>query len=137
MSEEPAFLDIPQVEVLHRTALELHGGQDGVRDPAAFESAVMQPRNVWYYAQGDVFDVAAAAPFRRPDLPSRWRRLATEGGDPIWATLFTLPMSIPSSNVFVQISCARSEQNQKRERKGTPAHDCGVESAIGRSEERR
>ena len=61
MSEEPAFLDIHQVEVLHRTALERHGGQDGVRDPAAFESAVMQPRNVWYCAQGDLFDVAAAS----------------------------------------------------------------------------
>ena len=63
MSEEPAFLDIPQVAVLHRTALELHGGQDGVRDQAAFESAVMQPRNVWHYAQGDLFDVAAAYAF--------------------------------------------------------------------------
>ena len=53
MSEEPAFLDSAQVEILHRTALERHGGQDGVRDAAAFESAVMQPRNVWYYAQGE------------------------------------------------------------------------------------
>jgi death-on-curing protein len=63
MSEEPAFLDSAQVEILHRTALERHGGQDGVRDAAAFESAVMQPRNVWYYAQGDLFDVAAAYAF--------------------------------------------------------------------------
>ena len=63
MSEEPAFLDSVQVEILHRTALERHGGQDGVRDAAAFESAVMQPRNVWYYAQGDLFDVAAAYAF--------------------------------------------------------------------------
>jgi death-on-curing protein len=63
MSEEPAFLDSAQVEILHRTALERHGGQDGVRDAAVFESAVMQPRNVWYYAQGDLFDVAAAYAF--------------------------------------------------------------------------
>ena len=63
MSEEPAFLDSAEVEILHRTALERHGGQDGVRDDAAFESAVMQPRNVWYYAQGDLFDVAAAYAF--------------------------------------------------------------------------
>jgi len=63
MSEEPAFLDIPQVESLHRIALEQHGGQDGIRDAAALQSAVMQPRNVWYYAQGDLFDVAAAYAF--------------------------------------------------------------------------
>jgi death-on-curing protein len=63
MSEEPAFLDSAQVEILHRTALERHGGQDGLRDAAAFKSAVMQPRNVWYYAQGDLFDVAAAYAF--------------------------------------------------------------------------
>jgi death-on-curing protein len=43
--------------------LERHGGQDGVWDPAAFESAVMQPRNVWHYAQGDLFDIAAAYAF--------------------------------------------------------------------------
>lgn len=63
MSEEPAFLDIRQIEALHRLALERHGGQDGVRDRAAFESAVFHPRNVWYYAEGDLFDVAAAYAF--------------------------------------------------------------------------
>jgi len=63
MSEEPAFLDPEQVRILHHIALERHGGQDGVRDAAAFESAVMRPRNVWYYAQGDLFDVAAAYAF--------------------------------------------------------------------------
>lgn len=63
MSEEPAFLTTEQVEGLHRLSLEQHGGQDGLRDQAAFESAVMQPRNVWFYAQGDLFDVAAAYAF--------------------------------------------------------------------------
>jgi death-on-curing family protein len=43
--------------------LEQHGGQDGVRDPWALESAVIHPRNVFYYAQGDLFDVAAAYAF--------------------------------------------------------------------------
>lgn len=63
MSEEPAFLDTAQVETLHRIALQRHGGQDGLRDRAAFESAVINPSNVWYYAQGDLFDVAAAYAF--------------------------------------------------------------------------
>jgi death-on-curing protein len=63
MSEGPVFLSVPQVAALHRFALELHGGQDGVRDSAAFESAVQQPRNVWFYAGGDLFEVAAAYAF--------------------------------------------------------------------------
>jgi death-on-curing protein len=63
MNEEPEFLSLEQVEALHRLSLERHGGQDGVRDRAGLESAVMQPRNVWYYAQGDLFEVAAAYAF--------------------------------------------------------------------------
>jgi len=63
MSDAPAFLSVEQVAALHRVALERHGGPDGLRDPAAFESAVMQPRSVWFYAQGDLFDVAAAYAF--------------------------------------------------------------------------
>jgi death-on-curing protein len=63
MNGEPAFLELDQVASLHRAALERHGGQDGLRDSAAFESAVMQPRNVWHYARGDLFDLAAAYAF--------------------------------------------------------------------------
>jgi death-on-curing protein len=63
MSEGPVFLSLPQVAALHRFALEQHGGQDGLRDAAAFESAVQQPRNVWFYAEGDLFEVAAAYAF--------------------------------------------------------------------------
>jgi len=63
MTDEPSFLSLEQVEALHRIALEQNGGQDGLRDRAAFESAVMQPLNVWFYGQGDLFDVAAAYAF--------------------------------------------------------------------------
>ena len=37
----------------------------------------------------------AGSPLRRPDRPSRCRRLATDGSEPIWTTLFTEPMSMP------------------------------------------
>jgi len=57
---EPCFLTIEQVEALHRRSLELFGGGEGTRDRSAFESAVVHPRNVYFYAQGDLFDVAAA-----------------------------------------------------------------------------
>ncbi|HTJ79711.1 MAG TPA: type II toxin-antitoxin system death-on-curing family toxin [Rariglobus sp.] len=63
MSGEPVFLSIAQVTALHRYSLEQHGGQDGLRDQAAFESAVQHPQTVWFYGQGDLFDVAAAYAF--------------------------------------------------------------------------
>ena len=63
MTGEPAFLSVEQVAALHRLALARHGGHDGLRDPAAFEGAVMHSLNVWFYAQGDLFDVAAAYAF--------------------------------------------------------------------------
>jgi death-on-curing protein len=63
MTDDPAFLTLTQVEALHRLALQRHGGQEGVRDPAGLESAVMHPLNVWLYGQGDLFDVAAAYAF--------------------------------------------------------------------------
>lgn len=57
---DPYFLTVEQVEALHRRSLELFGGGEGTRDQSAFESAVAHPRNVYSYAQGDLFDVAAA-----------------------------------------------------------------------------
>jgi death-on-curing protein len=60
---EPQFLTAEQVRNLHRQALEQHGGQDGLRDTAAFESAVVHPQNVWTYGQGDLFEIAAAYAF--------------------------------------------------------------------------
>ena len=44
---DPVFLTIEQINSLHRIALNRYGGQDGVRDPAALESAATQPCNVW------------------------------------------------------------------------------------------
>lgn len=60
---EPVFLTLDQVKALHRLALDRHGGQDGVRDAATLESAVMHPCNVWLYGQGDLCDIAAAYAF--------------------------------------------------------------------------
>ena len=60
---DPAFLTVEQVIRLHRISLDRYGGQDGLRDRATFESAVMHPQNVWLYNQGDLFDVAAAYAF--------------------------------------------------------------------------
>ena len=40
---EPRFLTLEQVLEIHRIQLELFGGQEGLRDPSALESAIAQP----------------------------------------------------------------------------------------------
>jgi death-on-curing protein len=60
---EPRFLTVEQVERLHQRLIEHFGGLHGLRDPGLLEGAVIHPRNVYYYALGDLFDVAAAYAF--------------------------------------------------------------------------
>jgi death-on-curing protein len=49
-----------RVETFHRRSLEEHGGQDGIRNEHGLESALAQPMNVYFYGQGDLYDMAAA-----------------------------------------------------------------------------
>jgi death-on-curing protein len=49
-----------RVEAFHRRSLEDHGGQDGIRNEHGLESALAQPMNVYFYGQGDLYDMAAA-----------------------------------------------------------------------------
>jgi len=60
---EPRFLTVEQVKNLHGKLISRFGGAHGLRDPHLFEAAVIHPRKVYYYAQGDLFDVAAAYAF--------------------------------------------------------------------------
>lgn len=48
---------------LHRLALELHGGLDGLREPGLLDSALMQPEATYFYGQGDFCAIAAAYAF--------------------------------------------------------------------------
>ncbi|MDP0495410.1 MAG: type II toxin-antitoxin system death-on-curing family toxin [Verrucomicrobiota bacterium JB024] len=57
---EPVFLTTDLVEIFHRRALELFGGMDGLRDRSALDGAVTQALNVYWYEQGDLFDIAGA-----------------------------------------------------------------------------
>jgi death on curing protein len=56
----PVFLSTEQVEKLHERALIEHGGSAGLRDRSLFEGAIAQALNVYGYAYGDLYDVAAA-----------------------------------------------------------------------------
>ncbi len=61
--KEPRFLTTPEVVELHVDSLAQHGGSDGLRDPGGLESAVMQPRNDYFYANADLPQIAAAYAF--------------------------------------------------------------------------
>jgi death-on-curing protein len=56
---EPIFLTLDEVFRIHARSLAGHGGSEGLRDPGLVESALASAKNIFYYAQGDVFDVAA------------------------------------------------------------------------------
>ncbi|MEO6569026.1 MAG: hypothetical protein ABIO94_09720 [Opitutaceae bacterium] len=59
---EPVFIARTRVEAIHRRSLEEHGGQDGIRNEHGLDSALAQPMNVYFYGQGDLYDMAAATP---------------------------------------------------------------------------
>ena len=60
---EPDFLTLNEVLVIHSRSLEEHGGSEGVRDMGMIESALASARNTLCYANGDLFDVAASYAF--------------------------------------------------------------------------
>ncbi len=61
--KEPIFLSAADALGLHHRGLEQHGGMSGLRDAGAFASALHQPETVWFYTQGDLFELAATYAF--------------------------------------------------------------------------
>jgi death-on-curing protein len=57
---DPIFLDFAGIELLHKDSLEIYGGSAGIRDQGLIESAMGSAQNVYYYGNGDLFDIAAA-----------------------------------------------------------------------------
>ena len=60
---EPIFLTLDEVFRIHARSLAEHGGSEGLRDPGLVESALASAKNTFYYANGDLFDVAASYAF--------------------------------------------------------------------------
>ena len=60
---EPIFLSLDEVLRIHSRSLAEHGGSDGVREQGLVESALASAKNIFYYARGDVFDIAAGYAF--------------------------------------------------------------------------
>ena len=63
-SDEPVWLDIAQVKLLHAESMRLFGGLPGLRDESILESAIARPRNLWAHDRAaTIFDLAAAYGF--------------------------------------------------------------------------
>jgi len=60
---EPTFLALDEILPIHARSLAEHGGSDGVRDLGLVESALASAKNIFYYTNGDLFDVAAGYAF--------------------------------------------------------------------------
>ena len=60
---EPDFLTLDEVFRIHARSLEENGGSEGVRDRGLIESALASAKNTFYYANGDLFEVAASYAF--------------------------------------------------------------------------
>jgi|SRR5882672_2989079 len=65
MNPPPEFLDLDDVLELHAKGLARWGGQDGIRDLHALESAIAQPQQTFdgEYLHDDLFAMAAAYAF--------------------------------------------------------------------------
>src|SRR5260221_11156540 len=57
---ELSFLTVAQVARLHEKLINRFGGSHVLRERLLFESGFIQSPNVYYYSQGDLFDIAAA-----------------------------------------------------------------------------
>jgi death-on-curing protein len=59
--QQPRWLTLVAVDLLHRGSIERYGGSHGVRDVALIESALSRPFNRWMYAPAcDLSDLAAS-----------------------------------------------------------------------------
>ena len=60
MEREPVFLTRGQIDMIHHDQLDAWGGLSGLRSEHGLESAIAQPQNVYFYGNGDLYEVAAA-----------------------------------------------------------------------------
>lgn len=56
---EPHWLNVNAILIMHAEQLAFHGGLGGVRDLGALESALARPRNAYAYGERDLANLAA------------------------------------------------------------------------------
>jgi len=80
--QEPAFLTLEEIKLIHENQIQFYGGSLGIRDESALLSALEAPRWAYQYGQCDWVELAAiyfyhpmenwsSSPFRW--LPANWR----------------------------------------------------------------
>lgn len=79
--EEPRFLTLEEVLRIHAVSLQKHGGSPGLREAGGLESAIIQPQQDYFYAQADLFAIAAAYAFHIAE----WQASLTATSAPRWA----------------------------------------------------
>jgi death-on-curing protein len=57
---EPTWIPLATLQLLHDRQLELFGGLRGIRDEGAIESALARPINAWSYGQAEDLEALAA-----------------------------------------------------------------------------
>jgi death-on-curing protein len=60
LERDPVFLTREQIEEIHRDQINRFGGAHGLRDEGSLQSAIAQPLNVYFYSNGDLYEIAAA-----------------------------------------------------------------------------
>lgn len=63
MEQEPYFLTRDQIDTIHHDQIETWGGLRGLRSEDSLESAMAQALNVYFYGNGDLYEIAAAYAF--------------------------------------------------------------------------
>ena len=59
-ADEPVWIPLATLHLLHDRQLELFGGLRGIRDESAIESALARPLNAWAYGQATDVEALAA-----------------------------------------------------------------------------
>ena len=57
--QEPTFLTLDEIKLIHENQIQLYGGSLGIRDEAALLSALEAPRWAFQYGQADWVELAA------------------------------------------------------------------------------
>jgi len=57
--QEPAFLTLEEIKLIHENQIQLYGGSLGIRDESALLSALEAPRWAYQYGQSDWVELAA------------------------------------------------------------------------------
>lgn len=60
---DPTWLPISVIYVVHDRQISRHGGTPGIRDRALIEMGCARPLNLWAYGKPDIFDLAAGYAF--------------------------------------------------------------------------